>query len=72
MTSLTLQIDGMSCGHCVEAVRRALAALPGVEVESVEIGQARVRFDETTTNPAALTGAVGVAGYSASPDDVAG
>jgi copper chaperone len=72
MTRLTLQIDGMSCGHCVEAVRRALVALPGVEVESVEIGQARVRFDKTATSAAALTGAVSDAGYSASLGDVAG
>jgi copper chaperone CopZ len=72
MAKLTLQIDGMSCGHCVGAVHRALAALPGVEVESVEIGRARVRFDETATSPAALVGAVRDAGYSASLGDVAG
>jgi copper chaperone len=71
MTHLTLHVDGMSCGHCVEAVRRALATLPGVEVESVEIGRARVRFDETETTPAALAGAVSDAGYSASLGDVA-
>jgi copper chaperone CopZ len=72
MRRLTLQIDDMSCGHCVEAVHRALVALPGVEVESVEIGRARVRFDETATTPAALAGAVSDAGYSASLRDVPG
>jgi len=30
MTNLTLRIDGMSCGHCMNAVNRALAGLPGV------------------------------------------
>ncbi len=72
MTSLTLRINGMSCEHCVEAVRRALASLPGVQVEAVQIGQARVRFDETATNPTALAAAVSDAGYSLRPDDVDG
>jgi len=72
MTGLTLRIDGMSCGHCVEAVRRALAALPGVQVEAVQIGWARVRFDETATSPTALAVAVSDAGYSLRLDDVDG
>ena len=35
MRHLTLHIEGMSCGHCLNAVNRALAGLPGVEIESV-------------------------------------
>lgn len=42
---ITLRIDGMSCTHCVLGIRRALAAVPGVEGKvdvSLERGQAVV------------------------------
>jgi Cu+-exporting ATPase len=55
----------MSCGHCLNAVNRALAALPGVEIESVQIGRAKVRYDERTTDPGKLEAAIGEAGYRA-------
>ena len=65
MTHATLDIEGMSCGHCLNAVSRALAALPGVEIESIRIGRADVRFDETVTGLAQLEAAVNDAGYRA-------
>ncbi|HYC32966.1 MAG TPA: cation transporter [Gemmatimonadales bacterium] len=65
MQHATLHIEGMSCGHCLNAVNRALSAVPGVEVESVRIGQARVRYDESATSPAAIEAAVSEAGYRA-------
>lgn len=42
---ITLKIEGMSCGHCVSAVEKALAAVPGVrsvEEVSLERGEARL------------------------------
>ncbi|MBA2457493.1 MAG: heavy-metal-associated domain-containing protein [Gemmatimonadales bacterium] len=66
MQRTTLHIEGMSCGHCLNAVNRALAAVPGVEIESVQIGRAELRYDERTTNPQALEAAVTDAGYRAS------
>ena len=48
---LTLYIDGMSCGHCLNAVNRALAAAPGVEVGSVQMGRAQLRYDASVTDP---------------------
>jgi copper chaperone len=65
MQHLTLDIEGMSCGHCLNAVNRALSTLPGVEIESVAIGRADVRFDENLASPAQLEAAVGDAGYRA-------
>jgi len=38
--TVTLAIDGMSCGHCMQSVTRALAAVPGVKVRSVAVGSA--------------------------------
>lgn len=65
MQQLTLHIEGMSCGHCLHAVRRALTELPGVEVESVRMGRADLRYDEQQTNPARIEAVVADAGYRA-------
>jgi len=65
MTQATIEIEGMSCEHCVNAVRQALATLPTVEVESIQIGRADVRFDEATLGAERLTAAVTDAGYTA-------
>ena len=42
MKNVTLEISGMSCGHCVGRVAKALGALAGVKVGAVEVGRARV------------------------------
>ena len=65
MEHATLYIEGMSCGHCLNAVNRALRAVPGVEIDSVQIGRADLRYDEHTTTPGALEAAVTEAGYRA-------
>ncbi len=41
----TLNIEGMSCGHCVASVKKALEDIAGVAVEHVEIGKAQVQYD---------------------------
>lgn len=50
MQRYELNIGGMSCQHCVKAVREALAELPEVQLESVEVGRAVVSLEP----PAAL------------------
>lgn len=65
MQTVTLAIEGMTCGGCVKSVTRVLSELDGVakaEV-SLEHAQAVVTFDETKTNKAALKEAVEDAGY---------
>ena len=62
-----LTIDGMSCGHCVAAVRAALERLPGVEVQEVVIGHARISYDPATVDRAAIEAAVEGAGYGVIP-----
>jgi copper chaperone CopZ len=61
-------IDGMSCGHCVAAVRRALEATPGVEVTHVAIGEARVRLDPTRVDRSAIEATIEEAGYTVRRD----
>lgn len=65
MKKTTLDVSGMSCGHCVHAVREALGALPGVQVDDVRIGSASVSYDEGTTTVSDLVDAVSDAGYEA-------
>ena len=62
---LDLRISGMSCGHCVAAVRDALALLPGVDVKHVAIGEASVAVDTRATPPDSVLEAVRDAGYDA-------
>ena len=61
---VSLQIVGMSCGHCVAAVKEALVALPGVQVERVEVGRATVQFDRDTVKPGEIANAIQDAGYT--------
>ena len=60
-----LKIEGMTCNHCVMAVRQALEAVPGV-TGPVEVtlrpGAATVEGNASTE---ALTAAVADEGYSA-------
>ena len=65
MRNLTLAIEGMSCGHCLNAVNRALDGLPGVHVSAVKIGRADLRYDETLVDPSRIESAVSEAGYPA-------
>lgn len=69
MTNTTLRISGMTCGHCVQAVTRALQSVPGVENADVDLGagNAQVRYDEDRTTPSALASAVQGEGYDAEP-----
>ncbi len=66
MSTATLTIDGMSCQHCVRAVREALEAVPGVTVSRVEIGSAEVSYDPSQSSSDAIAAAVSDAGYDAS------
>jgi copper chaperone len=65
MEHASLHISNMSCGHCVSRVHKALAALTGVKVKTVTVGEAEVEFDPTLQSLAAVTAALGAAGYPA-------
>jgi copper chaperone CopZ len=46
MKSHELTIQGMNCSHCVMHVKQALNGVDGLEVEDVQIGKARVWYDD--------------------------
>ena len=43
MKEYTLQISGMSCGHCVRTVHAALKTIRNVSILEVAVGHARIR-----------------------------
>jgi copper chaperone CopZ len=65
MRQVRLDVDGMSCGHCVHSVREALAALPGVTITDVRIGAVTLQLDESRSLLGDIIDAVQDAGYEA-------
>jgi copper chaperone len=65
MNTIQLSVTGMTCGGCVNSVKKVLAALPGVQNVDVtlEPGQANVEYDPAKIVPAAMIQAVIDAGY---------
>jgi len=62
MKSHELTIQGMTCGHCVSHVKQALDTIDGLEVEDVQIGKARVWYEDQKVADV-LTKKVEEAGY---------
>lgn len=65
MERLQIEIQGMSCGHCVGAVERALGELEGVSITSLAVGRAEVAFDAAKADAPTILAAVTEAGYPA-------
>ncbi|GBD96175.1 MAG TPA: copper chaperone [Nitrospirae bacterium] len=63
MSEITLKIDGMSCGHCVMSVKKAIEGVEGVSASEVAVGTAKVVYDESKTDTDTITDAVRNAGY---------
>ena len=67
MATITLNIDGMTCGGCVKSVTKVLNGLDGVRSATVRLEHknAQVEFDEGKIQMAQLVEAVEDAGYDA-------
>ena len=65
MKHTTLNVRGMSCGHCEAAVEGELNRLPGVEHSRADFerGTVEVRYDEGRVTTEDLEAAVEEAGY---------
>ncbi|GAA0304012.1 copper chaperone [Gracilibacillus halotolerans] len=61
----TLDVQGMSCGHCKASVEGALNKLDGVEEAEANVatGKVNVTFDEAKVNEQALKEAIEEQGY---------
>ena len=56
-------IEGMSCGHCVMAVRKELSKLNNIKIDDIQIGKAKIDFDESITQESLIINAIEEAGY---------
>ena len=56
------KIEGMSCNHCVMAVKKSLSKINLIKFE-VEIGSAKVEFDEKEIAEEVIIKAIEEAGY---------
>ncbi|GAA5334935.1 CopZ family metallochaperone [Thermus hydrothermalis] len=61
---LKLKVEGMTCNHCVMAVKKALMKVPGVEKVEVSLERAEALV-EGKADPEALIRAVEEEGYRA-------
>lgn len=62
MKNEVIKIDGMSCGHCVMAVKKELSKL-NLKVKDVQIGSAELEYDENKVNHENIKKAIEEAGY---------
>lgn len=67
MSTVSLAVSGMTCNHCVAAVRKAIDSVPGAHAEDVRIGAARVAMpdDAGAELTTAVVDAIADAGYEA-------
>lgn len=63
---MVLEVNGMSCGHCVAAITSAVTPLPGVTAVDVDLGAGTVRVTGEA-DATAVTDAIEDAGYDVAP-----
>ena len=65
MENITLNVQGMSCGHCVKAVETSVGALAGVQEVKVNLDEAKVTvaFDEAAVSVDQIKEAIDDQGY---------
>lgn len=61
----TLNVEGMSCSHCENAVKKSVGALSGVDSVSVDLkgGKVTVGFDPQMVDLKAIKDAIEDQGY---------
>ena len=65
MEHVTLNVSGMSCGHCVKAVEGSVGELQGVKKVSVMLdkGQVDVEFDANVVSLSTIKETIDDQGY---------
>ena len=62
----TFRVEGMTCGHCVRHVTKALEEVPGVSRSAVDLARGRATVDhDASVTAASLIAALTDAGYDA-------
>jgi len=64
MSTVTVTVTGMTCGHCASSVREEVGNIPGVTAVDVDLANGKVTVDsDREVEPAAIQSAVEDAGY---------
>jgi copper chaperone CopZ len=68
METATYTVVGMTCDHCVRAVRQEVSAIPGVRLAEVDLASGRldVQSEHPIERPLVVA-AVDEAGYEVAP-----
>jgi copper chaperone len=64
-TTIELNIEGMTCDHCVNAVTGALQEVPGVKAAKVDLDSKSASVEGEQVDVQALIAAVEEEGYEA-------
>ncbi len=65
MSTQTVTVTGMTCGHCATSVREEVGAIPGVHTVEVDLASGLVTIgSEDQLDRAVIGDAVAEAGYS--------
>jgi len=66
MSEISINIEGMSCQHCVMSVKKAIGALKGIEQSEVSVGNAVVKYDESNVKKEEIEAAIEKVGFKVS------
>lgn len=63
MSNVTLNVEGMSCGHCVSAVEKAVSGVGAAAKVDLLTKTVAVEFDENTVSLDKIKAAIEDQGY---------
>ena len=66
-TKVELEVEGMSCEHCVARVKKALEGVEGVRAARVTLEPGRAVVEGEALDPETLSAVVEDTGYAARP-----
>jgi len=64
MEAVHLNIEGMTCEHCVRAIDGRLRKTPGVQVDKVVVGAVDLKYDPSKISLDEISEAISDEGYT--------
>jgi copper chaperone len=64
MEAVHLNIEGMTCEHCVRAIDNRLRRTPGVQVDRVTVGSVDLKYDRAKISLEEISEAISDEGYT--------
>jgi copper chaperone len=65
MKKITLEVNGMTCDHCVQTIKGAINKIIGLILIEINLDKAQVKveFDESQTNIKIISGEIVALGF---------